>query len=104
MKHRRLGLPPAQVHRWARRARAHRPNIGIPVEDPEIGQLRQDLPTVVERMSAYGIRIAPVVPASRQNLTRLQRELRDATEAYPQVAQDLFLQQFRKHVHLLLDH
>ena len=104
MKHRHLALPAAEVHRWARRARAVAPNIGTPVDNPEIGQLRQDLPTVVERLSSYGVRTSPVLTPSRQNLTRLQRELRDITEQSPQVAQDLFLQQFRKHLHLLLDH
>ncbi len=104
MKHRRLALPPAQVHRWARRARAVNPKIGPIPENPEAAQLRQDLPTVVERMNAYGVRITAVPTPSRQNLTRLQRELRDATEVSPQVAQDLFLQQFRKHMHLLLEH
>ena len=104
MKHRKLALPAAEVHRWARRARAVAPNIGTPVANPEIDQLRQDLPIVVERLAAYGVRTTAVPTPSRQNLTRLQRELRDATEMSPQVAQDLFLQQFRKHLNLLLDH
>lgn len=98
MKH----LPAARVRKWARRARAVNPRHA---ERQESAQLRTDLPIVVKRMTLHGAQ--PSVSAadlSRNSLMRLQRELRDATEMSAGVAQDAFLQQFRKHLHLLLDH
>ena len=91
-----------RVRKWARRARAVNPRHP---EREESAQLRVDLPGVVQRMAMHGAPLT-VSPAdlSRNSLTRLQRELRDATEMSTSVAQDAFLQQFRKHLHLLLDH
>lgn len=91
-----------RVRRWARRARAVNPRHP---EREESAQLRSDLPGVVQRMAMHGVPTA-VSPddLTRSSLTRLQRELRDATEMSHGVAQDAFLQQFRKHLHLLLDH
>ena len=99
MKH---ALAAPRVRRWARRARAVNPRHS---EREESSQLRADLPVVVQRMAMHGAGMT-VSPGdlSRPSLTRLQRELRDATEMSPRVAQDAFLQQFRKHLHLLLDH
>ena len=96
-------LKPARVRRWARRARAVNPRHA---ERQESAQLQADLPMVLQRMTVH-LGVAPMVSPSdlsRSSLTRLQRELRDATEVSPGVAQDVFLQQFRKHLHLLLDH
>lgn len=97
----RRALPPA-VHRWARRSVGTvRPNAA----DREVVQLRADVPVVLRRLAIHGQQSTVTASdLSRMALTRLQTELRESTEISVAVAQDEFLQQFRKHLHLLLDH
>jgi len=92
---------PVRVRPWARRAKAVNPAARAPQR--ELIQLRADLPLVQQRMWIHGFPIGDA-DLSRSALTKLQRELRDATETSQTVAADDFLQQFRKHLHLLLDH
>lgn len=68
-------------------------------------EIQADLPEVMRRLVAAGYPPTELRPdASRLGLTRLQRQLREATEVSPQVAQDDFIQRVRKHLHRLLDH
>lgn len=101
MNPRTLTLPVVR-RRWARRAQAKPPHANAKNREQE--QLRADLPQLMQQVVALGGSVSMVTRISRQSLTRLQRELRDATESNPQIADDLFIQQFRKHLHLLLDH
>ncbi len=94
---RALPAPGARVHRWKRRAK--NPSRSV------LDGVREQLPIVATRMRHYRIPTQILSgPVTRLTLTRLQRELRDATEVSPGVASDTFLQRFRKALHLLLDH
>ena len=99
----RLSAAAAKPRPWARRARALNP--APTAAHREATQLRADIPEALRRMTLHGhptgLRAQDL---SRLALTRLQTQLRTATEISPAVAQDEFLQQFRKHLHLLLDH
>jgi hypothetical protein len=96
---------PVRVHKWSRVVRMRNPM--TPVRRAEVVQLEADLPHVIYRMEGHGFPVElpgdlPVL--SRQALTSVQRQLADGTEMSADVARDEFLQQFRKHLHLLLDH
>lgn len=92
---------PVTPRPWARRVRALNPQGSVP--SPEALQIARDLPSVVARMVALGHQVT-AVDMGRAALTRLQRELRDSTEADVNVASDPTVQHFRKTLHLLLDH
>lgn len=91
----------ARVHRWARRIRVENPM--RPAVRREMAQVQQDLAEAVRRLAYYGMTVDPP-NLSRSGLTRLQITLLDATAESSDIGQDEFLQQFRKHLHLLLDH
>lgn len=91
------------VRPWSRVAKTGRTH-GAGVR--ELVRLQQDLVVVRQRLAQYGRRLssAGAEGITRIALTRLQRELREATEENPDAAGDNLIQEVRKYLHLLLDH